>query len=115
MHQYSQRTKGDHYHPVIAGDLVIIVNLDKYNSLPPHLQDVLAQAHLNIEPRIRDTAAANVQQGTQGAIDAGLTLVEFTPDDAAWYTALAASTSWDAVKDRLTPESQAKMKAFLEP
>ncbi len=101
-------------HGVLSGNVVILLNWDKWASLPEHLQDLLIQVRLDLEPQMAALTKQWTEEGRQAARDAGLTIVTFSPEDAESFVELSFSSAWEDAKPTLSPESYAKMREFLK-
>ncbi len=100
-------------HGLHTGSVATIMNLDKFNSLPKHLQDLLVQTQLDMEPMMVERGAQWTADGKQAARDAGLEIVTFSPEDAEYFVELIYDVGWAKAKEALSPESYVKMQAFL--
>jgi len=87
-----------------AGNLIAILNLDKWNSIPKHLQDLMIQAGIDLEPQIYDIFGRDQAAARQKMIDEGMVPVKFSPDDAKWYRDLAFSSFREGVRGLMSPE-----------
>jgi len=78
----------DYYinHPFALDDTAIIMNLDKWNSIPAHLQKLILDTIREKEVELTPLFWAMYQeQGYNVLRDSGLTAIEFSPTDAKWY------------------------------
>ena len=72
------------------------MNLDRYNSLPEHLQKVIDQAYLDLEKIAADMGHKIVASAKKKLIEeGGMTPITFSPEDAKYYTELAYSARWE--------------------
>ncbi len=72
------------------------MNLDRYNSLPEHLQKVIDQASLDLEKIGAEMSAKTVANAKKQLIEeGGMTPITFSPEDAKYYTGLAYSARWE--------------------
>ena len=102
-------------HPFGIGSLVIIASLDKFNSLPPDLQNALLQGYRNARPRMTEVFKQQLEMGRGEAVKAGLTIVKFSDADYKMAQTTVLEAGWEAAKDKLTPESFAKMRELSGP
>jgi TRAP-type C4-dicarboxylate transport system substrate-binding protein len=97
-------------HPLGQGALIMIASQNKFNSLPANLQNALLQGHLNARPRMTALFKEQLSTAIGDAKKAGLTMVKFSPEDAALTEKTVLEAGWKAAADKLTPESLAKMR-----
>jgi TRAP-type C4-dicarboxylate transport system substrate-binding protein len=101
-------------HGVLSGNVVLLLNWDKYAALPQHLKDLMLQARLDLEPKMVALTNKWTMDGRAAARKAGLTIVKFSPKEAEAYVDLSFSSSWENAKPTLSPESYNRMKEFLK-
>jgi len=87
-----------------AGNLVAIMNLDKWNSLPKHLQDLMVEAVQDLLPQVYDIFGRDQAAARQQMIDEGMVPITFSPEDAKFFRDLAYSSFADGQKKILSPE-----------
>ncbi len=92
---------------------VILINLDVWNKLPKHLQDLMKEAAAEQEHRTWDYAEGVIKDNRQGMAADGVQFVKFSPADAKYYLDLAYSTSWAVTKKKVSPEMYAKLREML--
>ena len=89
----------------------IIMNLDKWNSIPKRTQDKLlkaiAEAEYDMVPYYHDLAA----QERQTAVDAGVTFIKLLPEQAEWYVNSAYDAGWEFQKSLSTAHYDALREA----
>jgi len=90
------------------------MNLDTWNSLPPHLQDIVSGAMIDVvrEEYARDLDKYN--SDLQTLLDKGMKIIEFTGGDAARYTSLYAEENWKALEEAVSPEDFLMMQGLVE-
>ena len=72
------------------------MNLDRYNSLPEHLQKVIDQAYLDLEKIAAAMGAKIVDDAKKQLIgEGGMTPITFSPEDAKYYVDIASTTRWE--------------------
>ncbi len=77
--------------------LAFVINLEFWNELPQHLQELVEEVHMELQ---RDALAIYIEQKTQNkqvVLDAGVELIKFSPADAEWYIELAYSSYWEDI------------------
>ena len=73
------------------------MNLDSWNQLPPHLQDLVMDVVIELEPEQRDRDAAKDEEYFQKFLDAGVQPIEFSPADAKWFLDTAYNSMWNRI------------------
>ena len=95
-----------------ASNAGIIMNLDKWNAIPKGTQDKLLkaieEAEYDMVPHYLNLCA----QERQTAVNAGVTLLEFSPDEAKWYMDIAYEADWGFQKAETTKNYDALRKAL---
>lgn len=86
--------------PFGQADTTLIINLDTYNSLPEHLQQVLKEAAIEVEQEAIDYYIDLLEENRQILLDAGMEFVEFSPQDADRFLERMSEAEWDVVKER---------------
>ncbi len=89
------------------------VNLNKYRSLPDHLQKLLLDVQIDLEPWMWAHFLKIEQIEMQKSKDNGVKFIEFTGDDAKWYVDLAYKVKWDDMAKRI-PDLTRRIKPMLE-
>ncbi|MFC1872934.1 hypothetical protein ACFLYV_04400, partial [Chloroflexota bacterium] len=101
-------------HPVLDSALVLVGNLEKNNSLPANLQNVLADAHAMSIPDMTTESRKWNTLGNQKAKEMGLTIVTLPPAEAEYFVDLAYDVAWEnKAPEVLTPESIATLKEYF--
>ena len=99
-------------HPFYMQDIVTIINLDKWNSIPQRLQDIVLEAQLQIEREYPSIWTQHEANERQKLIDAGVQPVKFSPSDAEWYSKTALDSGW-ASELAKHPDVSPKLKDLL--
>lgn len=73
---------------------VLILNLETWNGLPKHLQDLITKTHKDHEKGWLENDARIKREERQALLDYGLEFIKFSPDDAEWYVNLALESEW---------------------
>jgi len=101
-------------HPLLsAATFALVMNLDKFNALPKHLQKVLIEVSAEYEPIMADYFAELRNTERQKMIDAGVEYIKLPPDEGKWLTETGADFAWEMVKGTVSPESYAKLRKVL--
>lgn len=86
----------DHYY--LRSNIAHIMSLEKWNSLPPHLQDLMLDTIADLESELAEFLIDQDNLSRQIMLDAGVEFIKFSPADAEWYV----SNSYRAERKRLT-------------
>jgi len=90
-----------------------IVNLDKWNSLPKHLQDLLTNSAIANEKEFYDIIVNETcPNETQRIAGHGDGVDKFSPADTEWYVNLAYSAAWEEVLEA-SPELGPRFRDLL--
>ena len=73
---------------------LILMNLDKWNSLPKHVQNTITQATRAWESDMEAYHKAEWEKYRKKFLDAGGTFIKFSEADAAYYKKLAYEEPW---------------------
>jgi len=101
-------------HGVLSGNVVILMNWDKWAKLPESLQDLMRQTRLDLEPQMAALTSEWTEAGREAARKAGQTIVRFSPEEAEQFVEMSFESSWEDAKPTLSPESYAKMREYLK-
>ena len=99
-------------HGYFKGTAQVIMNLDKWNSLPPHLQDLLTETAKEATQEIKAIGDADVARIRQDAIDKGFQFITFPPAVAEKYVKDAYDTAWDLLEEKF-PQQAPGLRAAL--
>ncbi len=89
-----------------------LVNLDKWNKIPSHLQKLMLDVAKEAEPLEYNYQMQNNDKYFQTFRDAGMQPITFSPEDTKWLKALAYQVRWDVAKEAMTPEDYEKTRKF---
>ncbi len=83
-------------------NVVNFISLDRWNQLPPHLQDLVIEAKLEVEHEYPSIWKVEVDDAAwQKMIELGMQVIELSPADAEWMIETAYRAEWDAVIENL--------------
>ncbi len=101
------------HHPLYRNGISINMNLDKWNSLPKDLQDVLHEAARKTQ--MWSTGWVSAFQATQlaGMQKGGMKVIEFTPQEAEQWTRTAEEALWAHFKSVMSAEDYAKARELM--
>lgn len=100
-------------HSFYRSPSVFIVNLDSWNRLPKHLQDLMVDAHKDMLPEMTAWHDGRVRESRQKMLDEGMEAIKFSPDVAKRYLDLAYDVSWDLLEEEIGPELTVKLRGLL--
>jgi len=100
--------------PWCASSLIIIMNLDKWNTIPKHLQNLITDVSVEFDTYIPEAVGAREQKAKQNDIAGGMEMIKFSPEDAERYVKLFYDTEWEVIKGKVSPESYAKLRELLK-
>lgn len=98
---------------VLGGSHWITMNLDKWNSLPKHLQDLLVNTERELIPQFRQIMVDGEARNRQQLIDFGMQPITFSPADNEWFINKAYEGSWEKFYEKY-PELGPVMFEFLK-
>jgi TRAP-type C4-dicarboxylate transport system substrate-binding protein len=96
-----------------SNQIAILVNLDKWKSLPKHLQKVMQEVAIEIESEAEAYFAPRNEEGRKSFLAAGTKFVKFSPADAKFYLDTLNNAMWKQAKGILTKEVYAEAERFL--
>jgi len=96
------------------GNLVSIMNLKKWNKIPKHLQKVMIDAMIELEPQMYEIFARDQAAARKKMIAKGMVPIKFSPADAKAYRALAFSSFEGGAKELCPPDKFAKMMKLVK-
>ncbi len=91
------------YGPFGSG-VMLLVNLDTWNQLPRHLQDLIEDTLLEMEPEIRPFFEGVEAEAIQQLIDGGATPIKFSPEDATRYIDVSHEAMWAGIERKVGPQ-----------
>ncbi len=102
-------------HGFYRGNGTLTVNLDKWNKLPKHLQDLMIEVAIETEREFIPQFDKENKDKAWQEVDAygKIESITFSPEDAKWFYDLADNCVWDNVKKAVSPEGYNKLRNFL--
>ncbi len=91
----------------------ISMNLDTWNGLPPHLQQLLKDMMGPLEDEIYAYSRNHEEEIDQKLMAAGIKSIHFSPADTERYIKMATESGWSLMVEKLGPERVAQMRALL--
>lgn len=99
-------------HPFYMHDVLTIMNLKKWESLPDHLKKVLTDAQIKVEQDYLPVWDGHEANEKEKAVKAGMKPLKFSPEEAKVYVEKAYSAAWD-VEEKKHPEVVPEMRKLL--
>ena len=91
----------------------LFMNLKKWNSLPKHLQKLMTEVAVEMEPDVRDFFIKDTKRARKLMKDAGIKFIKFSPADAKRYLDVIYNTLWQEYKAVAGPEIFAETKKIM--
>lgn len=76
-----------------------LMNLDSFNQLPQHLQQLLMDVVIELEPEQRDRDMTVDAEFLQKVLDSGVETIEWSPADTQWFIDLSYDSMWKKIID----------------
>ena len=99
-------------HPFYMHDVLTIMNLKKWESLPDHLKAIITEAQIEMEREYMAVWAEHVANEKEKAIKAGMEPITFSPEDAKSYVEKAYTAAWENELER-HPDVIPRMGALM--
>ena len=99
-------------HAYYQSTVAIIMNLNSWDRLPPHLQKLLTDSMTQAEKALSDWYGRDEAQLKQKMVDAGVQIYKFSPDMAKWFLDTAYDSAWKYQEERF-PEVTRKMRGLM--
>lgn len=90
-----------------------IINLDTWKKLPKNLQDIMTQIETEFDQDIPAWTIEQERLAMEQAKAGGTQVVEFSAEDAKFYTDLAKSSTWTEVQKLVSPENYNKLRELI--
>lgn len=111
MHDVTKYVLADAFWP--SHTTVTLMNLKKFNSLPPKLQDVLTNAQLEVEKEMGGIIADMVAKERARLESAGMVFTHLSPEELKEYRRMANDSRWEALATKLEPAHLQKIKGMI--
>ena len=101
--------------PMLGSVQVCLVNLDKWNKLPKHFQDLVAKTYEKWETEWMVPYQENLYNTERKAIqDKGVKFVKFSdPAENSRFSQMVEDTFWDDMANRMGRESAAQIRKMI--
>jgi len=90
-----------------------LVNLDTWNRLPKHLQELMDEVAAEIEPEWRKYIDELNDGQLKVCVEGGMEVIELPPDAAKEYLDICNRVLWEEVEPLVSPETYAKLRQML--
>jgi TRAP-type C4-dicarboxylate transport system substrate-binding protein len=92
----------------------LVVNLDKWNSLPAHLQQLLINTRMEMEPELQAITVKAQDEAKAALLANGMEAITFSDPDRDWYMNLDYEARWKDAYERY-PDLAPKYQSILLP
>ena len=99
-------------HPAYIDNCLAIVNLNRWRSLPAHLQKLMQDVQQEVEVSAGNQMTEFNTNERQKMINAGVKFVKFAPADGQKFIDTAYAAQWDKMM-KIQPEIAAKLRGML--
>jgi TRAP-type C4-dicarboxylate transport system substrate-binding protein len=99
-------------HGYYQSTLAVIMNLDKWNQLPPHLQKLMMECFIQSEKDMRDYYDKIKTRAREKMTKAGIEFYKFPPAMDKWFIDTAYNAAWDYQMKRY-PEVTQRLRELL--
>ena len=98
----------------IPSNMTHLVNLERWNSIPKPLQDLMDQVAAEIEPELyKWFNDVLYKEEMEVCTKGGMEVIELPAAEAKEYLRIANGILWDEVKPQVSPETYDKLKKLL--
>ena len=96
-----------------SNNTVLLMNLDKWNSLPKNLQQIMLDVQERLEPEWRNYFDGVGAKAYEKVKEGGTEIIKLPPDQAEWLTGAAYEGIWKQIDAEVSPENNAKLRKML--
>jgi TRAP-type C4-dicarboxylate transport system substrate-binding protein len=100
-------------HPLYRDGISIMMNLDKWNSLPADVQKIMLESVAEIQAWSRGWISAYQNTQLAGMIKGGMKVIQFSEDDARNWNEVSNSALWAHFKTAMSAEDYARSRQLL--
>jgi len=97
-------------HEFYRGEQVTVVNLDTWNSIPGHLQELLQKVSFETEMWTFEQISRENAEQRRRAKEAGVEFFKFSEADGEAFVKLAYNAKWEDLKQKVSPENYARLR-----
>ncbi len=91
----------------------VLVNQDKWNQIPAHLQQLMIDVMVELEVEAEQSLTASANAMKQKLLDAGMIVNEFSPADAERFLDVALGAKWAEIEKTVDPQKVSTFRALL--
>ncbi len=99
-------------HGYYQSTLAVIMNLDRWNKLPKHLQNIIMESIIQSEKDCREHDKKERAHAREKMIKAGVEFYKFPPDMAKWFIETAYNAAWEYQMKRF-PDVTPRLRELL--
>ena len=110
---FSEVTKYCIDHGFWRSSAATVINMDRWNSIPKHLQNLLMDASIKTEHFAAEFFTNALQQERKRLKDAGMKFIKFSPNDAEWFMSEIRKAQWEEMENRVGPEKTAMLRKLF--
>lgn len=92
---------------------ITLMNLDKFESLDPELQQILIDSQIEIEAEMEQIGGEMIAAERKRLEEAGMTFTSLPPDEAEQFRNMAAESRYSALEEEIGPERTAQIRDLL--
>ena len=90
-----------------------VINLDRWNSIPKRLQDLMMDVSIETEHFAAKFFTNALHEERKRLTDAGMKFIKFSPADSEWFMSEIRKAQWGEMRNRVGPEkTDMLMKLF---
>ncbi len=101
-------------HPLYRNGTSVVVNLRKWNTLPEDAKKIMLQAAAQTQAWARDFVAQKQNEELAKMKKAGMTVIEFTPEEAKRWEATSRDALWAHFKSVMSESDYATARRLLD-
>jgi TRAP-type C4-dicarboxylate transport system substrate-binding protein len=99
--------------PFFNSTQVLLMNLEKWNSLPKHLQKLIQEIMLETETTVPPAQADYVGTDREKLKKGGIEFYKLAPDVAKWFASTSIEAPWKEAEERYPAELVQEYRKFL--
>lgn len=100
-------------HPFFNSTQVLLMNLDKWNSLPKNLQDLFTEIMLETETTVPPAQAEYVRSDREKLEKGGIEFYKLSPDMEKWYLSTSVEAPWKEAEAKYPAELVQEYRKYL--
>lgn len=100
-------------HPFFNSTQALLMNLEKWNSLPKEMQDLIQKIALEIETTVPPAMSAHVVEDKGKLRKGGIEFYKLSPDMEKWFIATSIDAPWKEAEKKYPIELVNEYKKYL--